>query len=74
MDSEAITIWNLINTGGMVALLFVNLWLLLRGDILPRKVYEELTTKILNELCARVISGVRKVIREEVTGKKEEEG
>lgn len=73
MNQEAVTIWNLINTGGMVALLFVNLWLLLKGDILPRKVYEDLTSRILNELCTRVLDGVRDVLREEIRAKKERE-
>jgi len=65
MSEQAISIWNLINTGGMVALLFVNLWLLLRGDILPRRVYEDLTRRILKELCTQVVESVRDVIREE---------
>jgi len=65
MTEQAVTVWNLINTGGVVALMFINLWLLLRGDILPRRVYEELTTRILKDLCREVIEGVRDMIREE---------
>jgi fumarate reductase subunit D len=70
MNQEAVTIWNLINTGGMVAVMFVILWLLLRGDILPRKVYEDLTTRILNELCTRVVEAVRE-LREEIAANRE---
>ena len=70
MDEKWISIWNVINSGGVIALLFVNVVLLLRGDILPRRVYEDLTTRILDQLCRRVIDGIRTVIREEMHDKK----
>ncbi len=65
MSEQAISIWNLINTGGVIATLVITVIMFMRGDILPRKVYEELTTRILNELCTRVLDGIRDVIREE---------
>jgi len=66
MGNEAVAVWNLINTGGMVALLFINLWLLLKGELLPRRVYEDLTTRILDQLCQRIMDGVRSIFREEM--------
>jgi len=65
MSEQAISIWNLINTGGVIATLVVTVIMFMRGDILPRKVYEDLTTRILEQLCKRVIDGVRQVIQEE---------
>jgi hypothetical protein len=65
MNEQAINIWNLINTGGVIATLVVTVVMFMRGDLLPRRVYEELTTRILNDLCTRVLGGVRDVIREE---------
>ena len=69
MNNEAVAVWNLINTGGMVALLFFNLWLLLKGDLLPRKVYEDLTKRILEDLCQKVLEGIRTVFRDEISRK-----
>lgn len=66
MEEQVNTIWNLINTGGVVAVLIVNLVLLLRGDLLPRRVYEKLTTNILQEFCERMTKGIRAMFREEL--------
>lgn len=65
MNEQAISIWNLINTGGVIATLVITVVMFMRGDILPRKVYEELTVRILNELCKKVTESIRTVIREE---------
>lgn len=70
MSEDWLSVWNLINTGGVIALLFVNLVLLLRGDILPRRVYEDLTTHILDEVCRRLVDAIRTLLREELGGKR----
>jgi hypothetical protein len=72
MGEKWISAWNLINTGGVIALMFINLVLLIRGDILPRRVYEDLTKRILNELCNEVIEAIRTLIREEIVDRKGE--
>lgn len=69
MGEQWNSVWNLINTGGVIALLFVNLVLLLRGDILPRRVYEDLTTHILDELCRKVLDGIRTLLHNELGNK-----
>lgn len=74
MTEQAISVWNLINTGGVVATLVITVIMFMRGDILPRKVYEDLTTRILNELCKRVLEGVRAVVREERANAQREKG
>ena len=73
MNQEAVAVWNLINTGGMVFCLFFFLWLMLKGEMLPRRVYEDLTKRILEELCQKVIDGIRTVIREEVPRRERED-
>ena len=65
MEQQVNAIWNLINTGGVVALLIVNLVLLLRGDLLPRRVYENLTRLTMEEFCTQMLKGIRSVFREE---------
>lgn len=64
--SEINAIWSLINTGGVIAVLIINLVLLLRGDLMPRKVYENHTKYILEELCTKVLAGIRTIFREEI--------
>lgn len=70
MDDKWTAIWNLINTGGVIALLFVNLVLLLRGDILPRRVYEDLLSSFVDRLCQKLLDAVRTLIREEMGRRK----
>lgn len=74
MNEQAISLWNLINTGGVIATLVITVIMFMRGEILPRKVYEDLTTRILNELCKRVLEGVREVVREERANAQQERG
>jgi len=71
MEEQVGAIWNLINTGGVIAMLIVNLVLLLRGDLLPRRVYEKLTTSILQEFCERMTKSIRGMFREELDRKTE---
>lgn len=69
MEQQVNAIWNLVNTGGVIALLILNLVLLLRGDLLPKHVYEKLTQHILEELCVKMMNGVRVIFREELRRK-----
>jgi len=39
-------------------------WSYQRGEILSRRVYEDLTTRILDALCARIVQEVREILRE----------
>lgn len=68
MDNDWNSVWNIINTGGVIAVLFTNVVLLLRGDILPRRVYEELTTNILDKLCNKILDGIKKLLHDELNG------
>lgn len=66
MGESLITVLNLINTGGVIAVLLINVLLLLRGDILPRRVYEKLTEVVAKEFGAQIITTIRTIIREEL--------
>jgi hypothetical protein len=53
---------NGIGTVGLLVILFV---LFYRGDIMSRRVYEELTKRILSELCERIIDEVHDLFEQE---------
>ena len=59
-----VTIWNMINTGGVIAVLVLLVGLMIRGDLIPRRTYEDLTKRILKEVIAEIIKGVREVLKE----------
>jgi hypothetical protein len=56
------TIWNLINTGGVIFVLILILWLFLKGQIIPRVIYMELTKYVADELYIKFSQGVREVV------------
>lgn len=45
-----------------VGFLVVVVWLFMRGDLLPRKVYEELTSRLMKELVANVSKEIRDIV------------
>ena len=59
-----VAIWNMINTGGVIAVLVLIVCLMIRGDLIPRRTYEDLTKRILTEVIAEIIKGVREVLKE----------
>lgn len=59
-----VAIWNMINTGGVIAVLVLIVGLMIRGDLIPRRTYEDLTKRILKEVIAEIIKGVREVLKE----------
>ena len=59
-----VAIWNMINTGGVIAVLVLIVCLMIRGDLIPRRTYEDLTKRILKEVIAEIIKGVREVLKE----------
>ena len=60
MDVEAFV--RLLNAGGTLAILALLVMWFYRGDLLSRRVYMELTQKLLGELSARVIAGVGEML------------
>lgn len=69
MDPIAIesvkTILELINAGGVTALLIGLIMLFLRGDIIPRKVYERLLRDLLSKIAADIIAAVTELLKEQ---------
>ena len=55
----------ILNTGGVIAVLVVVLVFFLRGDLLPRKVWVELTEKVTLEISMKVVSAVQGCLKEE---------
>jgi len=56
MDNPT-SIWEIINTGGVVALLVINLWSLATGKVMPKATVDKIiqsnmesTTKLANEI------------------------
>jgi len=46
------------------SLMAVALVLFMRGDILPRRVYEEMITRVVTEVATRVVASVRDMLDE----------
>ena len=61
----------ILNTGGVIAVLVVVLVFFLRGDLLPRKVWVELTEKVTLEISMKVVSAVQGCLKEELEKMKE---
>jgi len=61
----------ILNTGGVIAVLVVVLVFFLRGDLLPRKVWVELTEKVTLEISMKVVSAVQGCLKEELKKMKE---
>jgi len=58
-------IMTILNTGGVIAVLVVVLVLFFRGDLLPRRVWVELTEKVTLEISMKVVSAVQGCLKEE---------
>lgn len=61
--TEAGTLLDLINAGGVIAILLVLFLMFYRGDLLSRRVYEELSKQLLGEMTAQVIASVNELLR-----------
>ena len=48
-------ILELVNTTGIIGILVLGLALLLRGDLVPRKVWNDLTAEIVKETVSQVL-------------------
>jgi len=59
------TIWNVINTGGVIAVLLLFVVLLVKGDLIPRKTYDDLTKRVLKEICTEIVLAIRAMLRDE---------
>lgn len=53
MDLSFQTLLYVVNTIGTLGVMSLMLWLFYRGDILPRRVYEELVQRLLDGVCER---------------------
>lgn len=59
-------IMTILNTGGVIAVLVVVLVLFFRGDLLPRKVWVELTEKVTVEISTKIVVAIQECFREEL--------
>lgn len=66
MDTaESLTaVLQIINTFGVTAVLYIFLRLFIKGEILPRAVYDEITGKLIGDISSRIISGVKEIIED----------
>lgn len=65
MESISVqTVIEVINTLGVTGMLILLFILFYRGDIMSRRVYEELTKHILQELCDSIIGEVKDLVKE----------
>lgn len=60
--ADTITLLEIINAGGVVAILLALFLMFYRGDLLSRRVYEDLTERLLGEMTARVIASVDELL------------
>ena len=61
--ADTVTLLELINAGGVIAILLVLFLMFYRGDLLSRRVYEELSKQLLGEMTAQVIASVNELLR-----------
>lgn len=65
LDSEGLsTILQLVNTGGVIAILGVFLTLFLRGEIVPRNVYDDITAKVIEEVSQKILIGIKNILND----------
>lgn len=62
--SDLATTLQLINTIGVTAVLVIFVRMFVRGDILPRSVYKEMTEKVVGEIATRILKGVTDMLQE----------
>lgn len=60
--ADAVTLLDLVNAGGVIAVLLALFLMFYRGDLLSRRVYEDLTERLLGEMTARVIASVDELL------------
>jgi len=66
METEAVNgIMTVLNAGGVVGVLVVVLVLFLRGDLLPRKIWAELTEKVTLEISMKIVTAVQGRLKDE---------
>jgi len=56
---------DLINAGGVTAILITLLVLFFRGDVIPRKVYERMLRDTLTKIAADIITSVTALLKEQ---------
>lgn len=54
----------IINTFGVTAVLYIFLRLFIKGEILPRAVYDEITNKVVGDITGRIIASFREILEE----------
>ena len=64
------TILAAMNSAGIIGVLIVMFVLFYRGDLMSRKVYEELTRHILQDLCDKIGDRIERVV-DKLNDKKE---
>jgi len=66
METEAVNgIMTVLNIGGVVGILVVVFVLFFRGDLLPRKVWAELTEKVTMEISMKIVAAVQGNLKDE---------
>jgi len=58
-------ILELINTGGITVLLVMILAMFIRGDIIPKKVYERMLRDTLTKIASDIIASVSSLLKEQ---------
>ena len=58
-------ILELINTGGVTVLLVMILAMFIRGDIIPKKVYERMLRDTLTKIASDIIASVSSLLKEQ---------
>ena len=56
-----------VNTGGVTALLSVLIVLFIRGDIIPRKVYERMLRDTLTKIASDIIASVTALLKDQTS-------
>lgn len=65
ITTETVTqILDLINAGGVTAILILMIVLFLRGDIIPRRVYERILRDLLCKIASDIIAAVSDLLKE----------
>lgn len=63
--ASIIQLLDLINAGGVTAVLLMLLVLFIRGDVIPRKVYERMLRDTLSKISADIIASVTALLKEQ---------
>lgn len=53
-----------LNATGVSVILLVFVWMFLKGEILSRRVYEEMTQKVVTEIATRIITEITVLLEE----------